>query len=318
MRWICSTLLITLAGLSSLQAQTPPPPPPQTARQALIEMFLGKNSEAFEKHLPDVARQFLIHKGDTPDTSIVQKIAMIGRQMTTQGEHIETFDEGPTLLVSDANNRRDKVEVMVEHDSLIGEEDEIEVSVHLYRNGEPEFLPVVPRLIFSMKEEKEIWRLNEVTVALHAPLTDPEYLKGLRKEQNEANENMASVRVSMIASAELSYAAKHPDQGYTCKLADLFRKETPADGSDPSPEGYDQGMADTEFASYRLALSGCEGSPASKFQIAAVPIESDSEMKTFCSDQSGAVRFLVGKAPSCLSHGQPLNPRGDGSPALIE
>ena len=138
MRQICCALFVALAGIIPLHAQTQltSPPSPQTARQALIEMFVGKGSYAFEKHLPEVAHKALIRKSDTPELSLVQKIAMIGRQMTAQGEHLETFDVGPTLLVSDQNNGREKVEVIVEHDSLMGEDDEIEVSIHLYRNGE--------------------------------------------------------------------------------------------------------------------------------------------------------------------------------------
>ena len=99
-------------------------------------------------------------------------------------------------------------------------------------------LPVVPRLIFTLKQEKEIWRLTEVTVAAHVPLTDPDYLKGLRKQQNEANEAQAQSRVTIIAAAETGYAAKHADRGYTCTLATLFaqepdarRKEKAADSS---------------------------------------------------------------------------------------
>jgi hypothetical protein len=201
MRNATIALLVALAVNISLQAQTQtPPPPPQTARQALIEMFLGKNPDAFAKHLPKVASQALIRKGESPGTSLVQKISMIGRQLTAQG-HAETFDVGPTLLVSEQDEGKEKVktEVIVERDNLMGENDEIEVSIHVYRDGEPEFLPVIPRLIFSMTQEKEIWRLTEATLAAHVPLTDPDYLKGVRKKEDEASENMASARVSMIA-----------------------------------------------------------------------------------------------------------------------
>jgi len=282
-------------------------------------MFFGKSADALQKHLPEVARHTLVRKGETPETSLVQRIAMIGRQMTAQGEHVETFDVGPALLESEQSGGREKVEVMVEHDSLMGEEDEVEVSIHVYRNGEPEFLPVVPRLIFSMKQEKEIWRLNEVTLAVHAPLSDPDYLKGLRREQDETNEHMASSRVGMIASAEAGYTAKHPDQGYTCKLAELFPQQPSADAPDQMPPENDFGLASGEFAGYHFALSGCEGSPSSKYQITAIPTDSDSGMKSLCSDQSGTIRFTVGgKSSACLSRGQALSPPGNGSYSSID
>ena len=292
----------------SLQAQLQTPPqPPQTARQALIEMFMGKDPDAFAKHLPESARRALIRKGETPETSMVQRISMIGRQMTAQGEHLETFDVGPALLTSEQDGR-EKVEVIVEHDNLMGENDEIELSIHVYRNGEPEFLPVIPHLIFSMIQEKEIWRLSEATLAVHVPLTDPDYLKGVRKKEDEENERMASMRVSMIASAELTYSSKHPDRGYTCALTDLFGKGDTPGIPDQPPEVYTPDSAADESSGYHFSISGCDGNPASRFQITAVPIESDSAMKAFCANESGTVRFDAnGKGAACLSHGQVLN-----------
>ena len=195
MRNVVLILFATLTANVAAQSQAPPQkqtPPPQTARQALIEMFMGKGPDSFVKHLPKVASQALIRKGENPETSMVQKISMIGYQIAAQG-HVETFDEGPMLLVSEQEEGKEKVktEVTVERDNLMGESDEIEVSIHMYRDGQPEFLPVVPRLIFSMTQENEVWRLTEATLAAHVPLTDPDYLKGVRKKEDESNENMA-------------------------------------------------------------------------------------------------------------------------------
>jgi len=220
--------------------------------------------------------------------------------------------------VSEQEEGKEKVktEVTVERDNLMGESDEIEVSIHIYRDGQPEFLPVIPRLIFTMTQEKEVWRLTEATLAAHVPLTDPDYLKGVRKKEDESDESMASGRVSMIASTEKAYAAKHPDQGYTCKLADLFRQQAATVPMDEQAAEYNSGLLDGDFAGYHVALSGCEGSPASKFQATAVPVDSDAGMKTFCADESGAVRFMVnGKGAACLSRGQVLNQGTTYSPS---
>jgi hypothetical protein len=310
MRNICFVLLVAFVANISTQAQTQTPPqPPQTARQALIEMFMSKSPDAFVKHLPKVASQALIRKGDNPETSLVQKISTIGQQMTAQG-HVETFDVGPTLLAVEQDEGKEKVktEVIVERDNLMGDSEEIEVSIHVYRDGQPEFLPVVPRLIFSMTQEKEIWRLTEATLAAHIPLTDPDYLKGVRKKEDETNENMASARVSMIALAEVGYASKHPDRGFSCNLAELFGKGDAARTADAPSEDYAPGFAGDESSGYHFTLTGCDGNPASKFQITAVPIESDSGIKAFCADESGTVRFdAKGKGAACLSRGQALN-----------
>jgi hypothetical protein len=316
MREICFVLLVAIAANFSSQAQTlTPSQPPQTARQALIEMFMGKSPDAFAKHLPEVASRALIRKGENSGNSVVQKISMIGQQLAAQG-HVETFDVGPTLLLAEQDESKEKVktEVIVERDNLMGENEDIELSIHVYRDGQPEFLPVIPSLIFSMTQEKEVWRLTEATLALHAPLTDPTYLKGVRKKEDEANENIASARVSMIASAEVSYLSRHPDRGYSCSLTDLFGKEdAAATGNQPAPD-YAPTFAGDESSGYHFSLSGCDGNPASKFQVTAVPTESDSGMKAFCADESGTVRFdPKGKGDSCLSRGQVLSPGGVSS-----
>jgi hypothetical protein len=164
--------------------------------------------------------------------------------MTAPGEPVETFDVGPTLLVSEQDDQ-ERVEVTVAHDNLTGENDEIELSIHVYRKGEPEFLPVIPRLIFSMTQEKEIWKLAEATLEVHVPLTA-------------------------------------------------------------------SGFAAAEANGYHFAISGCEGTPASRFQVTAVPLDSDSERKAFCTDESATVRFDAGgKGCVCLNRGQVLNRGAD-------
>jgi hypothetical protein len=311
MRQIWLASLLTVASSISLTAQTSSqaatPPPPQSARQALIEMFMGKSENDFAKHLPEAAHQTLIHKGETPETSIILRISAIGRQMVAQGEHIETFDNGPTLLLSEQRDGHEKLEVAVEHDSLLGEDDEIELSVHYYKDGQPQSLPVVPRLIFTLMQEKEIWRLTEITVAAHVPLTDPDYLRGLRKKQDEANESAAQMRVTMIAAAETGYAAKHPDGGYTCALSTLFARDS-ASASEVGGVYFDPGQGNEESNGYRFALTGCDGVPASKYRLTAVPVDPEASVKTFCSDESGTPKFVTtGKSTSCFSRGQAIN-----------
>lgn len=307
---------VAIAGSISLLAQTPAgtPPPPQSARQALLEMFLGKGENDFTKHLPEVAHQALIHKGDSPETNAILKISTIGRQLTAQGEHFESFETGPNLLISEQSNGHEKYEIAVEHDTLLGEDDEIELSVHYYKDGQLQSLPLVPRLIFTLRQEKEIWRLTEVTAAIHAPLTDPDYLKGLRKDQNESNETAAQNRVVAMATAETNYAARHPDRGYACSLGTLIAAEP---GAMPGENGfvYDPGQGNEEWSGYRFALMGCDGTPAAKYRITAVPLESDAGIKTFCADESGAFKFVTTeKSSSCFNRGQSVNAAAVSNP----
>jgi hypothetical protein len=295
-------------------AQTPAPPPPQTARQALIEMFFGKGENDFAKHLPDAAHQALIHKGENPDTSTVLRISAFGRQAVAEGGKIETFDVGPTLLASELGADHEKIEVVVEHDSLLGEEDEIELSFHYYKAGQAQTLPLVPRLIFTFKQEKEIWRLTEVVAAAHIPLTDPDYLKELRKEQDEANESATRQRVNNIAAAETGYAANHPEIGYACSLSALFARD-PAAGEDGGA-GVDPGQSNDESDGYHFALAGCDGPPALKYRLTAVPLDPDANTKIFCSDESGTPKFVTtGKSSTCFSRGELVNPPPAPPPA---
>lgn len=311
-RFVLSSLVLA-AGVS-LPAQTAPAatPPPQTARQALLEMFLSKTDDAFTKHLTDDARQTLIRKGETPDTSAILRIATLGRQLTTQGEHAETFETGPVLFVTEQQDHLQKIEVDVERDSLVGDSDEIELSIHYFKNGQPQALPVVPTLSFTFQQEKEIWKLTEITAAAHLPFTDPDYLKGLRKQQDESNESAAQMRLGVIAGAETGYLTKHPDLGYSCSLQTLFAHD-PATAPADANAVYDPGQGSNEWNQYRFALTGCEGNPATKFRVTATPIDTDAGMKTFCGDESGAIKFVLTEKPSsCLSRGKPANSTNAG------
>ncbi len=305
------TVFVGFACAGTLFAQNLNEPPKQTARQALIEMFLGKGPDDFVRHLPEKARSTLIHKGDTPEGSWPLRLAEVGHAIGAQGQHIETFDTGPAILVMDDPKGHEKLEISVEHDSLAGESDEIELSIKYFKDGQEIALPVVPRFIFTLQEEKEIWRVTEVTAAAHIPLTDPDYLKNLRKLQDQSNEVMIRMRVNAIIGAENAYAATHPDRGYACNLSTLFGQEKIVQAEVPrqlsgedtgevrpalAANFFDPGQQNEVWNGYRFTLSGCEGSPASKYLLIAAPAdpEPDAEMKTFCADESGVVKFSTG------------------------
>ena len=307
LRLVCFIMVLAVAGI----AQNSAPLPQQSARQALIEMFMGKGSDDFTKHLPDEARKVLIRKGETAETSFVLRMAAVGREVTAQGGRIDTFDTGPNILISEDANHLEKVEVAVERDSLMGDEDEIELSVHPYKDGQPESLPVVPSLIFRLKQENEIWKLAEVTVAAHMPLTDPDYLKGLHEEQDKSTEQAAQSRMVMIAQAETTYAANHQDVGYSCTVTNLFPP------SAAGQIGYSAaGLDNNEGNGYRFSLSGCDGAPASKYRLMAVPVDPESTMKVFCADESGTIKFVIGDhKASCFSDGKTVGEAA--TPALV-
>jgi hypothetical protein len=309
--WLSLFSLIAMAGMLPAQvsaaSRNPVPQPPQTARQALIEMFLGKDPNDFAKHLPDEARQTLLRNSDNPQISVGLRIASLGREMAAQGEHLETFEVGPNILVAEQPERHQKVEIVVEHDSFLGDEEEIELSFRLYENGQLKSLPLIPTLTFSMKQEKDIWRVSQVSATARVPLSDPDYLKGLRQRQDESNESSAQTRISIISAGEKRYASKHPDRGYSCRLSTIF---APLSGVAMGEGGfvYDPGGGSEEWNGYHFSLSGCDQPPASRYRVIAVPVDADSEMKTFCADETGVLRSLVGTTGSaCFSNGEVIN-----------
>src|ERR1051326_1508512 len=94
-------------------------------------MLFGKGENDFQKHLPEDARKTLIRKGETPETSTILRVSTFG-QMFSQGKKVETFETGP-IFMSAVMSETEKVECIVERDSLIGEADEIQMSIHNYK-----------------------------------------------------------------------------------------------------------------------------------------------------------------------------------------
>jgi hypothetical protein len=301
---LCSLLLSVVAA----HAQTAPAiPPPQSARQALLEMFFGSAPNHLERHLPEAARK-AFQQLDTGTGSFLGEISMISSQARAAGSHFQTFETGPTLLLSEEPETKQKIEVHVEQDNLVGEENQIDLSFHMYRKGLEERLPVIPRLTFMMKPEKNVWRLNEITFAARMPLGDPDFLRGfvkdLQKKQQSSNEMMATMSIQVIISAEKRYHDSHSERGYTCSLMDLTRRTVEPVVEGPS-EFIDEGLASGKKAGYIFALTGCDGL---HYQVAAEPATPGAGQRAFCADEGGEIKVARdGKATTCLSRGQSLN-----------
>ena len=297
--WLC--LLATIMSATGFaQTNSEASEPPQTARQALIEMFTGKRVDSLQRHLPEATLRALGGKGGNSQNSLIFQISMMAHQAQAQQNRLQTFDVGPILMSTEQNNGREKFELIVERDDLQGEEDQIELSLKDYENGELQVLPVIPRIIFLMQQEKEIWRLSKITLQGEFPLSDPDYLKGLQDRQNKSLENMTRFSLNAIVRAENSYAAKNSDRGYSCKLNDLFSTNFKAG----SEQLFNPDLAKGESNDYRFSITGCDAPPSTKFQVIAVPVDPDSGLKTFCTDQSGSVRYIKnGKPAECLTSG---------------
>lgn len=292
-------VLVALAPLAGAQTQQSP----QTARQALIEMFFGAGTAHFEKHLPDATRNTLKKLNSPNGMSVLDEFSAFAAMAKTGGAKFETFDTGPNLLVAEDPRQGQRVEISVEGDDLSGEEDRIEVALHVTQNAKEQTLPFVPRFTFVMKTESEVWRLSEIVVTLKVPLADPNFLKALEDRQRGQNEQAALWGMRSVINAENS---AHSMRGtYACSLSELARVSSmSADGKSATVNMLGSDLAGGKSGGYVFAITACDGN---KYKLAAEPAVPESGQRAFCSDESGTIRAAAdGKATTCLQKGDPI------------
>jgi hypothetical protein len=305
---------------------------PQTARQALIEMLFSKTPGTFEKHLPQATRAALRKARADSGTSMLDGFSMLTGRLSAVGQQMQTFEAGPTLMLIEDPQQHTKFEVTVERDDLRGEDDEIELGFRGYKDGETQTAGTKFRFTLTMKQEAGLWRLNNITVAVGVSLTDPDFLKAMTTgikpttsaslgtsqvsmsappvamdAMSASNESAAVGGVRTLNTAEVTYAASFPAHGFTCALLDLGGM-----GGGGGPSEHQAMLVDPRLASgrkngYVFRLSGCDGTPATRYSLSAVPSDANSGTRAFCSDESAVIRFSAdGKAESCLNSGTPL------------
>jgi TonB family protein len=290
--------LLPLLLFPSLSAQIPPP---QTARQALIEMFFGIAPNHLEKHLPDTTRNAFKRMSGTNGMSMLDEFSMFANMAKAGGTKFETFDTGPTLLQAEEAEQNEKTEITVEGDSLSGDEDQIDVTLHITKDGTEQILPFIPRFTFVMKTEADIWRLNEISVAVRVPLADPDFLKNIEQQNSKQNEQGAQMGLRVIIAEEDSY---HSARGtYACSLSGLMAKGQGSNrGGAAASTGPFGDLATGKHAGYVYAISGCD---STQYKVVAEPEVAGSGQRALCSDESGAMRAAAdGKATTCLSSGE--------------
>jgi hypothetical protein len=302
---------------------------PQTARQALLEMFFSKTPGTFVKHLPEATRTALEKSGAL---AALQQYSLMASQLQTQGQNLKTFETGSLLLSGEDPKTGQKVEIMVEDDALRGDQDDIELSFQTYKDGQPQRTPFMPRITLSMKQESQVWKLNEVAVTIRLPLADPDLLKAITEKmkpdpnsttfitphistggtntpqpQNSGPPagNDATVLAAMrtILTAETTYAVTYPKVGYTCTLSDLDG----FGGGEPNEHQamlINSGLASGKRYGFVFTLSGCSGAPATSFHLSVAPNANTFGRKAFCADQSGTIRTAEdGNSATCFASG---------------
>ena len=230
-------LIMTLwaAGSAAQEVATP-----QTARQALLEMFFSKTPGTLIKHLPTATRTALEKSGAMAG---LQQYSLLASQLQTQGQNFQTFETGSVLLSGEDPKTGQKIDITVENDALRANDDDIELSFQTYKDGKPVRTPFMPRMVFSMRQEAKIWKLNEISVTIRLPLADPDLLKAFTDTMKSAgtarttnasftppsqtsappagSDEQVLAAMRAILSAEVTYAANYPKVGFTCTLSDL-------------------------------------------------------------------------------------------------
>jgi hypothetical protein len=295
-------LVFCILPLLLISAAAQPAPAPQTARQALIEMFFGAAPNHLEKHLPDATRNVFKKMSNPNGVNALDQFSMFATMAKAGGAKFETFDTGPVLLHVEDPRENQKVEISVEGDNLAGEEDQIEVGLHVTKDAKEQVLPFVPRFTFVMKTESDVWRLSGISVTVRVPLEDPDFLKSIEHEHNKQAEAMARMNMQSVIEAENTYHSAHGT--YACSLSDLSKtnRETNFAGTPTSVPVLNSDMAKGKSGGYIFVISGCDGT---QYKVAAEPDTPDSGESAFCADESGSMRSSAdGKAKTCLSSGE--------------
>jgi hypothetical protein len=317
-RSLCLAVAVLCAGIVQGQQAAAAP---QTARQALIEMFFSKTPGMFAKHLPAATIAALEKSGALAN---LQQYSTFITQLQAQGHTIQTFETGSVLLASEDAKTGQKAEITVENDTLRGDQDDIELMIHATKDGQEPTSPFMPQMVFSMKQEAAIWKLNEISFTIHVPLADPKFLAAITEKMTPKIGNAALTQhgevssalagsdsnvlaaMRMILTAEVTYAATYPTVGFTCTLSDLDG----FGGGQPNEHQamlINSGLASGKRYGFVFTLSGCGAAPASAFHLTAVPNANTFGRKAFCADQSAVIRSSAnGNAAACLASGIPV------------
>ena len=276
--WLLPLLLLS----SFAPAQTPPAP--QTARQALIEMFFGTAPNHLEKHLSDATRSAFKKMSGTGGMSMLDEFSAFANMAKAGGPKFETFDTGPTLLQAEEVEQNEKTEITIESDNLSGDEDQIEVTLHMTKDGTEQILPFIPHFTFVMKTEADVWRLSEISVQVRVPLEDPDFLKSIEKQNGKQNEEGAQMALQVITAAQNTH---HSSNGtYACSLSGLMGRGQ-GNNKGAAFNGPFTDLPTGKHAGYVYVISGCDGN---QYKVVAEPETADSGLRAFCSDESGAMR----------------------------
>lgn len=139
-------------------------------------------------------------------------------------------------------------------------------------------------------------------------------IPNLLRSRIAANEASAVSSLRTIDTAQVTYAAKYPETGFSCRIEELGG--SPSDcGDHPNATAQHACLLDSKLSSgqkfgYRFSLTNCEQMNGAfvRYQVTAEPLVPGSTgQRVFCTDQSGVIKTLRnGSGEQCLEDGIPL------------
>lgn len=277
-----------------------PAPAPPSARQAIIEMFFSDSPVNIFKHLPEATKAALMNGGE----GLAFGPTSIASDLKRQGKTFQVYEAGPVLVSSTDSRTEEKFEVAIDRDDLIGDQDEIDLSFHNFRNGQEQALSnFLPRVNLKLGMEGGAWKLRELAFNLRLPLDDPDFLKALKEifqDRQRVNDPAVSSLI-LLNMAETRYKSLHPERGFTCSLSELGTIRF--GNASNSPPVIDSVLSSGTKDGYKFAITSCGSQPVSTYQLSASPTEAGKP--AFCTDQAGVLKSAAdGQAATCLTSGE--------------
>lgn len=114
----------------------------------------------------------------------------------------------------------------------------------------------------------------------------------------KANETSAIASVRMLNSMETEYNSSFPSHGFACSLSTLGGKSGSGTPTAEAAQLIPDDLASGSKAGYNFTIANCQKNTINNqdqynsYQITATPISvGKSGNRTFCSDESGQIRF---------------------------
>jgi len=293
----------------------------QSPRQAIREMFTG-DEEAFKKHLTlDVQAKISEQQKGAGGGDLMQSIRS---WKAASAQSLEGFETGTVLFSFNNTQEHERLEVHIDGEDLRGDENAMDLSFHAFRSGVERELPMILRLQLIWQRQQGIWRVSAVTVSASIPLGDPRILEkswwsppavaplfgattvapATSSAETSGRPRLPPARsLRLIGLAESLYAQKHPENGFTCSLAELVEIGKGFDSENGAYKFIDREFAGGTYNGYRFALSGCTGKIPRAFQVVAEPL--NGKGRAYCSDQTHDLRASDdGSGTTCLASGK--------------